>query len=122
MSKLKEPRGRECFLSEEECGRLLAACQRSSKHDLYDVVVLALSTGMRRNEILSLRFEQLDVSRGMLYLSDTKNGERRGVPLAAAALALMWQRSTLKGKDNDLLFAGKTGVTPFDIRKPWYRA
>ena len=34
LSKLKEPRGRERFLSEEECGRLLAACQRSSKQGL----------------------------------------------------------------------------------------
>jgi len=122
LSKLKEPRGRDRFLSEEECDRLLIAAGESSNPNLRDVVVLALSTGMRRNEILSLRFEQLDVTRGMLYLYDTKNGERRGVPLAGAALALMRQRVTLKGKDDDLIFAGKTRVTPFDIRKPWYRA
>ena len=90
--------------------------------DLHDVVVLACSTGMRRNEILWLRFDQIDVERGMIYLYDTKNGERRGVPLAGTALELMRQRVQLKKNDDDLIFAGETGVTPFDIRKPWYAA
>ena len=100
--------------------RLLAVRKISSNPNLHDVVLLAISTGMRRNEILSLRFDQVDLTRGMVYLYDTKNGERRGVPLAGAALESMQQRARLKGDDHGLVFAGKTGVTPFDIRKPWY--
>src|SRR5207253_549052 len=90
--------------------------------DLSVVVTLAISTGMRRNEILALRPQQVDVVRGMIYLYDTKNGEQRGVPLTGAALELMRQRMQHKEDDHDLIFAGKTGVTPFDIRKPWYQA
>jgi len=89
LTKLKKPRGRDRFLSEEECTHLLSACRQSSNLSLHAVVVLAISTGMRRNEILSLRYNQLNVARGMIYLYDTKNGERRGVPLAGAALELM---------------------------------
>ena len=123
LRKLKEPRGRDRFLSEDDCARLLAACKTSSNPSLHDVVVLAISTGMRRNEILSLRFDQADVERGMIYLYETKNGERRGVPLAGAALEFMEHRMRLHGGvDNALVFAGKTCVTPFDIRKPWYQA
>lgn len=121
LSKFKE-RGRDRFLSEDECRRLLAACRTSSCLDLHDVVLLALSTGMRRNEILSLRFSQIDLANGKIYLYETKNGEARGVPLAGPAHAAMRQRLELKTNDGDLTFAGKTGVTPFDIRKPWYRA
>ena len=77
---------------------------------------------MRRNEVLALRFENLDLSNGMIYLYDTKNGDRRGVPLAGAALEAMRQRVQRKEEGIDLVFAGKTGVTPFDIRKPWYEA
>ena len=122
LKLLKEPRGRDRFLSEEECTDLLAACCQSANRSLHAVVVLAISTGMRRNEILSLRYNQLDLERGMIYLYDTKNGERRGVPLAGAALELMRERLNANGKRDGLVFPGKTGVTPFDIRKPWYWA
>jgi integrase len=122
LSKLREPRGRDRFLSEEECSRLLAACRRSSNSDLLSVVLVAISTGMRRNEILSLRYDQIDLSRGLIYLYDTKNGDRRGVPLAGPALELMQERLATKGPADPLVFAGRTGVTPFDIRKPWARA
>ena len=83
LKPLKEPRGRDRFLSEEECASLLAACRQSKNQDLYAVVVLAISTGMRRNEILSLRQDQIDALRGRIYLYDTKNGERRGATRAA---------------------------------------
>ncbi len=122
LSKLKEPRGRERFLSEAECASLLAACRGSANPDLRAVVVLALSTGMRRNEILSLRFTQIDIVRGMLYLYDTKNGEPRGVPLTGTAHALIGARAKAGENGDDLVFRGKTGRTPFDIRKPWYCA
>jgi len=122
LRKLKEPRGRDRFLCEDDCARLLVACRTSCNPSLHDVALLAISTGMRRNEILSLRFNQLDVQRGVIYLYDTKNGERRGVPLAGPALAAMERRMQTRGDDGDLIFAGQTGVTPFDIRKPWYAA
>ncbi len=57
LKPLKEPRGRDRFL----CASLLVACQQPANRDLYAVVVLAISTGMRRNEILSLRYNQLDL-------------------------------------------------------------
>lgn len=122
LSKLKESPGRERFLSEDECDRLLCACRQSPSHDLYLVALLAISTGMRRNEILLLRGAQVDLAQGMIYLTDTKNGERRGVPLAGPALDRM--REMVENLENPgaLVFAGKTGKTPFDIRKPWYAA
>ena len=58
LQKLKKPRGRDRFLSENECAGLLAACKTSSNPNLHHVVMLAISTGMRRNEILSLRFDR----------------------------------------------------------------
>lgn len=124
LGKLREAPGRERFLSEEECGRLLAACRQSPNADLYPVVLLAVSTGMRRSEILHLRYQWIDLANEMVYLYETKNGERRGVPLRGAALATLRER--IEGVDNPepdrLIFAGKTGRTPFDLRKPWYAA
>ena len=86
VGRLKEPRGRVRFLSDDERGRLLEACKASSNRDLYPAVVLSLSTGARRMEILSARWSQVDFNRGTLTLHETKNGERRVLPLTGLAL------------------------------------
>jgi integrase len=50
---------------------------------------LALHTGLRRNEQYRLRWDSVDISRGILTVADAKNGERRYVPLNSAACAAL---------------------------------
>lgn len=51
------------------------------------IIELAADTAMRRSELVLLRREQV---RGRVaYLEDTKNGERRAVPLSSRAMALL---------------------------------
>ena len=100
VSGLTEPRGRVRFLGEDttdpdgeaidgERTRLLKACQASSNTYLYPVVILALSTGMRQGEIMGLKWEDVDLHQGRITLHETKNGERRVVPLVGKALELL---------------------------------
>ena len=67
------------FLDEEEEPRLLAECQAH----LRDLVVTALHTGFRRNELLSLRPEDVDLVLGLVSVRAgyAKNGEGRTVPI-----------------------------------------
>ncbi len=81
ITKFKEPRGRVRFLSDEERTKLLEACKRSDNPYLYTIVILALSTGARKSEILNLKWEHVDFERGQIVLDETKNGERRSIPL-----------------------------------------
>ncbi len=55
VSTLKEPRGRVRFLSDDERERLLDVCKAHSQQ-LYNIVVLALSTGARQGELFNLRW------------------------------------------------------------------
>ena len=89
IGRPKEPSGRVRFLSEDERERLLAACQQSQGAALYPIVVLALSTGMRRSEILNLTWDRVDLGRRAIVLKarDTKNRESRVVPVAGLAFA-----------------------------------
>jgi integrase len=86
IRKLKEPRGRVRFLDDEERGRLLDACKVNRNPYLYTIVVLALSTGMRKGEILGPRRRDVDLAKKRIILHETKNGERRVVPLVGPAL------------------------------------
>lgn len=74
---LKEPPGRLRFLSRAEIQALLKHCAPHLK----PVVLIALNTGMRKSELLELRWDQIDMERGTITLSDTKNNETRIVPM-----------------------------------------
>jgi len=74
---LPEHNWRLRFLSVEECQSLIDACDSH----LRPIVIVALNTGMRKGEILSLRWEQIDLKHGFILLEVTKNGERREIPI-----------------------------------------
>ncbi len=123
VRKPKEPQGRVRFLSDEERHRLLAACEESDCPQLYPVVVLAISTGMRQGEILGLKWSQVDLSKGTMLLEDTKNGERRVVPLVGRANELIADLGKIRRIDTDLVFHSSTKPSvPVAIRKPWGQA
>ena len=123
VSKPKEARGRVRFLSDAERERLLQACQESSNPDLYTAVVLSLSTGARQQEIMSLRWPQVDLQTGMIRLEHTKNGERRALPLVGQALELVKERTKVRRLATDLLFPSKVNpAQPIDLRTPWETA
>lgn len=119
ITKLKEPRGRVRYLSDNEREALLLACKESKNPYLYLIVVLALSTGARRMEILSLRWEDVDLNRKVIVLHQTKNSERRILPIAGLALTLMEQHAKIIKFGTDLIFPSHNSKKPMDIRKPW---
>ena len=118
IRRVKEPRGRVRFLSDDERGRVLDACKKSKNPNLYLLVLLAISTGARQAELLSLRWPDIDLERGLAVLHKTKNGERRALALAGPALEALKTRSKIRRIDTDLVFANRRGVAPFP-RRGW---
>jgi integrase len=76
---LKENNRRLRYLSKEECQGLIKTCDSH----LRPIVITALNTGMRKGEILNLTWEKVDLKQGFILLNedDTKNGERREIPI-----------------------------------------
>jgi integrase len=110
VTKPVEPKGRIRFLTTDERQRLLVACQESRNPYLYTVVIIALSTGARKMEILGLTWDRVDLARGVAYLDTTKNGDRRSLPLAGHALELLRAMPRSSG----LVFPGRGGITRID--------
>lgn len=96
LKKVKKPspsKGRTRRLIGDEKERLLKAIhrpqQRGSGIWLDACVRLALETGMRAGEILTLEWPQIHLEEGYLSLLQTKNGSERDVGLTCEAIAVL---------------------------------
>jgi integrase len=73
-----------------ELERLLAAgTDRSRSPYTILIVRFALETAMRRGEILSLRWSDIDMERSLATVRESKNGHSRVIPLPPAAKAIL---------------------------------
>lgn len=85
VRKPKIPPGRDRRLTPREERLILRYCHNYSNPELYSIVVVALETAMRQGEILSLRWEHVNLKTRVAHLPDTKNGTKRDVPLSVRA-------------------------------------
>ncbi len=95
IPKPGKPRQRRLRPGEEEA--LLAACAASSTTYLHSLVVLAIETGMRFGELVSITWGNVDLDARTIHLPDTKNGHPRTVPLSARALGTLKSLSSSDG-------------------------
>jgi integrase len=94
VKALKMPQSPARFLSEEEICSLLDACSRSNQRDLLPIVLVALHTGMRRGEIMSLQWSDLDFKQRRINVvsrseKSTKNYESRSIPMNKTVYAVL---------------------------------
>ena len=111
------------FLSDDERPRLLDACRPHP--DLYFAVLLALTTGARQAEIMTLRWGQIDLKRQVITLNKTKNGEVRAIPLVGEAFNLLKDRSKVRSLTDDRIFPPTARAKKsecLDLRQPWEKA
>jgi len=118
----KEPKGRQRYLTKEELSRLLKTVHQSSNPMLAPAVLLSLSTGIRRGELLSLTWDQVDLDRGHVTLLDTKNKTDRGVPLTQGAIEVLRDYGKLRRMDTKLVFPGKSGQKGIYFNRAWTAA
>lgn len=86
---LKEAPARKRYLSMKDEALLLEAASPA----VHDAVCLAIDTGLRREELFSLTWPQIDLRRGTIQTTtDTKNGRSRTVPLPARSAQKLAQR------------------------------
>lgn len=91
VRKPPSPQGRNRILSREEEAELLKACEPKANRNIYTrpFIILALETAMRRGELLSLRWDNIDYAKRTAFLHLTKNGDSRTVPLSIQALEVL---------------------------------
>ena len=109
LARPKEAARAPRFLSKDEQDALLLACGKSSMPELELIVMLALTTGMRRSELRALRWTDIELKRGSIIVQHARSRERRAVPLVPAVLALLGSHAQQRRVQADLVFARRSG-------------
>lgn len=104
FSQMKEANGVERFLDNDERIDLLAECKKSTWDGLYPLVLMALTTGARKGNLLNLRWRDIDLSKGEVHFEHTKNGKALSAPLMGETLAVLKQRAKVRNISSDLVF------------------
>jgi integrase len=117
--------GRDRRLQRDEEAKLLAAVDAHSNPMLGWIVRIALETGMRTSEIVTLSRRQIDLERRVVRLHDTKNTSSRTVPLTIEATRLfrLAFNNPARPIDTDLIFFGEPGRDgkrrPYQFSRMW---
>jgi integrase len=77
VRKLRENNERKRYLTQDEEQRLMAALMARGAH-LRPLILLAINTGMRRGQILSLAWRNGDFQRGVIHVTKYKDRLRQG--------------------------------------------
>ena len=108
------------YLSALERKRLLAACKEASWPKLYLLVLIAITTGARRGELLGLRWNDIDFERQTAYVKTSKNGQPKVLPLTNAVVK---ELTSFRLQDSCLIFNSE--IKPdkaFCFNKQWSKA
>ena len=112
---------RDRFVSHEEMPALAKAIDAEKSPILRDCLWLYLLTGLRKAELLSLRWSDVDLDRAEIRLTDTKAGRPHYLPLSSPAVELL--RNQLRVQGNPFVFPGRReGQHLVNIDKAWRRA
>lgn len=125
MRRIRKPspgRGHVRFLTTAERQRLLLACRMSRQALLYPLVVLALATGGRKEELRGLKWVEVDFAQGVVRFLKTKTHEPRAVPLVGEARTLLEHLAQRRRASEVYVFPRPDGQAPVDMESAWRTA
>lgn len=112
---IRNERSRRLTGDEEQ--RLLDGCSGGKIPYFRTLIILAIETGMRRGELLGLKWSDVSHNRRVISLALTKNGTSRDVPLSQRAFDALMDWKSYADVDQAIVFPMKAG----SLEQAWYR-
>src|SRR5206468_824615 len=122
VKRFPETPGRTRFLTAAEAEKLV----ENAPNHLRPIIICALHTGGRLREILTLRWEDVDLERRVLYFdqTNTKSGKQREIPIDPDLIQVLQERRKkifLGGDAREFVFT-RYGKRLQDIRTAFEKA
>lgn len=113
---LKRGPQRKRYLSSEEYTAILS---NSAEH-VKNIIIFAVETGMRKEEYLSLLWQDIDIRDGRIAVKDTKNGKDRNIPISNKAMEVLQQ--LLQKRNSEYVFSKNDSSRYLDFKKGFKKA
>jgi integrase len=110
---------RDRRLTDEDACKIAEGLQATRNPYIKHAITFAIATGMRRGEILSLTWTNVDLANRVAFLPLTKNGEARAVPLSSLAINILADLLTIKAEQNNLVLVFPLSANA--LRLAWER-
>lgn len=111
-----------CFFPENHTvGKILSPIEKErliekSEGYIKAVIIIALNTGMRRGEILNLKWTQIDFSRGYIKVEKTKSGKDRAIPMNSLVVQTLEDLKKKYGNSEYVFLNPKTARPIRDVK------
>ena len=116
----KEPQAKDRILSEEEEVKFMETVRTGHKlKHLEPIIITALRTGMRKGEILNLKWSNVDLKDWVITVEETKTGEIRRIPMNKK-LTGVFERAK-KEPEGKYVFS-ENGKPYLDVKTGWWTA
>jgi len=102
-------------LTHDEIKRLLEVIEKDTHPQAGTIMKMALYTGMRKGELLKLKWQDVDAERGFIALRDPKGGQDQKIPLNDITRNLL---DNYPKTESPFIFPGRGGKQRQDIKKP----
>lgn len=114
----------ENYLNEEELERLMGVLQKDSNRTVSLIIMLLISTGVRKNEALRAQWKFIDMVNRVWRIpaSNSKSKKMRSLPLSDAAMLVLKELDDVRDETSDFVFLNKRTSKPYTtIQKQWER-
>ena len=101
-------------LNQNQIVKLMKALAEDPYPEVAAIMSMALFSGMRRGEILSLRWDDIDFDRGFISIKNPKSGQDATIPLSESARQVL--KKITQG-ESPYIFPGREGKKRHDIRR-----
>lgn len=98
LKMLTEPKSKIVMLTTAEICLLLAECEKSKNKELLLAVMMILTSGARKSEILTLTHEQIDYEHKCAIITHSKNGDRASLGFNSEVMRMLKEQRRTTGR------------------------
>jgi len=122
IKREKEDKGRITYLDRYQIERLLDKSKQDQNPHIYPFIVIGLDTSMRRSEILTIRIENIDLEKRVIYVPHAKSGAREQ-PITGNLVKFLQGYIEAAKPEQEWLFPAEKSRSGHvvNIEKPWKR-